>query len=657
MAPSDLDHALRDLEKQVMDFSLTVDNPVSATPNNSRDIPPLSSSTHPMHRHPSTRRRPTQVSDDDDDDDNVCVAQLRHHPRPQQQPVVSRSNTLKSPPRDVVSGLVRSASSGGNSRSFKTTEPVPPLPTNAPPKDLPRDDSDQDLRAAMQCAWAVLEAGGDTTETNNKTTDNQQPIAATENSAAMQGTVNKRGVGVPIKAITIRIYINDGSNHKTVQLTNLLTAAMVVQYLRKKGLLDKSEEWTLFEIANSHDIERPLRDWEIVMDTTSTWEQDTKNMLLVKKYKYRDSLMADGVLQKRYPPHYGWLSIEYKKGRWQKRFCYIMDNTIHHAKDTKGSGSVPLCHLSSFDVYTMLLPVRGSPTEYVFAVRAQDKPHIFERPEDYMHLLAADDYDSLRQWVLSIRNAKSTFQYQLYPHRIINPLGPVDLPPPSAPIAPKENKANNDENVPTRSGTLRRHKSTKDLQKSNTLSRHSSRRGRNDGPLIDGFERDPFSKGSLLATSMANSEIESVDSGHSSSRQSPQVPDDTQASGTLIQLDDKVHFSKGSLLDKSLNSNAGVGESRLSRSKSTRETQHNHSADGGEPRRYASVRRKPTTSSRSRRHDVPMPNNAGVPVPGNGPLLRPEENAGQQHTRELMERQIKPLVNFNSPSTFDPRRR
>ena len=83
-----------------------------------------------------------------------------------------------------------------------------------------------------------------------------------------------------------------------------------------------------------------------------------------------------------------------------------MDNTIHHAKDNKGSGSVPLCHLSSFDVYTMLLPVRGSPTEYIFAVRAQDKPHIFERPEDYMHLLAADDYDSLRQWVLSIRNAK-----------------------------------------------------------------------------------------------------------------------------------------------------------------------------------------------------------------------------------------------------------
>ena len=83
-----------------------------------------------------------------------------------------------------------------------------------------------------------------------------------------------------------------------------------------------------------------------------------------------------------------------------------MDNTIHHAKDNKGTGSTPLCHVSGFDVYTMLHHVRGSPTEFVFALRAQDKPHIFERPEDFMYLLAAADYDALRQWVLSIRCAK-----------------------------------------------------------------------------------------------------------------------------------------------------------------------------------------------------------------------------------------------------------
>lgn len=34
-------------------------------------------------------------------------------------------------------------------------------------------------------------------------------------------------------------------------------------------------------------------------------------------------------------PMHGWISIEYKKGKWQKRFCFVRDNTIYHAKDNK----------------------------------------------------------------------------------------------------------------------------------------------------------------------------------------------------------------------------------------------------------------------------------------------------------------------------------
>lgn len=59
---------------------------------------------------------------------------------------------------------------------------------------------------------------------------------------------------VPLKTLTTRIYIDDAKTHKVVQLTNLLTTAMVVQYLKKKGLLDNSDEWTLFEIAKSHGV-------------------------------------------------------------------------------------------------------------------------------------------------------------------------------------------------------------------------------------------------------------------------------------------------------------------------------------------------------------------------------------------------------------------
>ncbi|KAI7854425.1 hypothetical protein BDC45DRAFT_508338 [Circinella umbellata] len=745
MSSSNLDDALRDLEKQVIDFSLAVEdetnnnhvnttlstnNSTTAIINNNKNLDTLT-----MQRQANMDRQPTPNSfigtSDEDDDDNVCVAELRHRAKQQQQQqqqyhTASRSNTVKGTrSRNVpttastVSSLKRSVSSGGaGNKQFKISEPVPPLPPNLIPlmdqqqqqqqqQQQPRNDDDHDLKAAVQTAWAVLEAGGDNT-INDNDNNNNNPInptpKTTDTNHSPQTSINKvtagvanTNLGAPMKTLTLRIYINDGTKHKTVQLTNLLTSAMVVQYFRKKGLLlDSSEDWTLFEVDYSHDIERPLRDWEIVMDTTSTWEHDTKSYLVVKKYKYRDSLMADSVLQKLYPPNYGWLTVEFKKGRWQRRFFYIMDNTIHHAKDNKGTGSIPLCHLSSFDVYTMLHHVRGSPTEFVFALRAQDKPHIFERPEDYMYLLAADDYDALRQWVLSIRSAKNMYHYQLYPHRVINPLGPIDapsstttdVPPPSSRTSP------NGDDVPlvTRNNTLRRYKSTKELRSTPSfspneeaiknnggLSRHGSRRGTGggrgtDGPLINPFDRESFAKGSLLANSSEN------ESAETTPRHSPIPPPSLpvaeelqQQSQTLIQIEDRVKFSKGSLLDKSVHgsngnmSNSGpttMGTSGLSRSKSSRETSSHHytnevAAGNGEgnTRRQMSVRRKPTTSRSNRRPEVPaMPTTPSVP--STGPLLQQDEDPEQAHTRRLMERQIKPLVNFNSPSSgFNPSRR
>lgn len=94
-----------------------------------------------------------------------------------------------------------------------------------------------------------------------------------------------------------------------------------------------------------------------------------------------------------------------------------MDNAIHHSKDSKGTNAVVLCQLSTFDVYTMLHPFRDAPTEYVFALRAQEKPRVFERSEDYMKMFSAEDADSLREWVLSIRCSKvrdnNTISYRL----------------------------------------------------------------------------------------------------------------------------------------------------------------------------------------------------------------------------------------------------
>ncbi|KAG0182021.1 hypothetical protein DFQ29_006139 [Apophysomyces sp. BC1021] len=725
--PNDLDHILRNLEKQVHDFSLTMDDsaPLSRSPHdhgrhrkdeltNGRSqstshttrsrpekkmdhvplqykmrAPPGPQNTQVKWQDPSTnissdlsseedelrqrrRRRhhgnpsydADDNNDDDDDDDDVCIANLQRTPSAS----MMRSHTVKVKSSRQV-GLVRSLSAStkiAKSLSGGDEEPVPPLPSQ----------DEEDLRIAMQRAWAVLEL-----EENPST-----PPPCTSAVAPSPPGEHASDSDAPPRPLTTRIYIDDAKNHKTVQLTHLLTTAMVVQYLKKKALLDGSDDWALFEIANSHGVERPLRDWEIVLDVVSSWEPDANNALLVKRYGYHTSLIAESILQKRYPPMHGWLSIEYKKGKWQKRFCYVKDNAIHHAKDNKGTGSAILCYLATFDVYTLLQSARSAPTNYVFALRSQDRVSVFEREEDYMRLLAVDDQEDLKDWVLSIRCAKSAIHYQYHPYRVLNPLAPIVMEGDAMEERMRKNRVdyksdqsgdegqaslmalcrqkstrepakssshlNNGHEEPTKNYTLHRSESSRRvedkqrLKRSNTrgLSRNGTVRARENEPtepLIDCNEPPPFAKGSLLAheddapVAVAKSHHHVEEEVHHSN------------GNTLIQIDDKVKFAKGSLLERK----ESTSGRQLSRSKSTRDP---HSASktteaggsgGAEPRRHASLRRKPTNKERVVHHDVPLPI---PPAASNGPLLQLDGTPEQIHTRALLERQMKPLLNFTN---------
>ncbi|KAI8386893.1 hypothetical protein BD560DRAFT_383086 [Blakeslea trispora] len=645
----DLDHLLRDLEKEVNDFTLTMDEHQATSEHitldkryynkNSQDNVPL--------QHYKAARAPYHDSRDDD----ISIGTI-----------LQRSVTARRPNDEKLPSLTHSRSlrvTGSRSKQAKE-----------------ESHEDEELRLAMQRAWALLDANPEKVNgTTVEPTTNEQEKSNMISSARIHT--------VPLKTLTTRIYIDDANHHKVVQLTDLLTTAMVVQYLRKKGLLDSSDDWTLFEIDNSHGIERPLREWEIVLNTLSIWEPDASNALLIKKYPYHHSLTSESVLQPKIALMHGWLYIEYKKGKWQKRYCFIKDNAIYHAKDSnKGTSSSVLCYLANYDVYTLLHPSKSSPASCVFAIRAQNRPSIFENESDYIRLLALESQEEMKDWVLSIRNIKSAIQYQQNPARVVNPLAPITL-----------------ENVSDeKSSTLRRHKSTKESthkeDHSNTKSAspalshtESSRKGdrplgrsatlrgmsRNNnsaekdssdnGPLIDCFDTPTFAKGSLLAKEEEQEQVLYRQQQQELQRQQEEAA--LNANKTLIQVEDRVTFSKGSLLDKKENGSPAVN--KMTRSKSVREVLTTPPmAEPSEHRRHVSLRRKPTSSRRH--HDVPLPNNAAIASLPSTPssastshsaksnskaaLLQLDDTPESFHTKELYGRHMKPLISFGSGEKF-----
>ncbi|CAO3596190.1 unnamed protein product [Absidia cylindrospora] len=529
----------------------------------------------------------------------------------------------------------------------------------------------------------------------------------------------------PTQTMTTRIFIEDAKTHKTVQLTNVLTTAMVIQYLKRKDLLDNSGDWTLFEIANSHGVERPLRLWEIVMDITGCWEQNTNNALLVKKYGFYETLTMDSIRDRPSPVH-GWLHIEYKKGKWQKRYCFIKDHAIYHAKDSKCANSAILCHLAAFDVYTLLQPSTTCPTPFVFALRAQDRAAIFEKEHDYIRLFTAENQSSMETWVLGIRQAKSIIQYQQHPKRVQNPLAALTSATTtltsgggdpglrrykSTKREPVSLEDTNNNTIEGRSRSMSRSESSSRRITDETIKRKASTRGlsrngttRNREHHHQTHQHETNDTNAAITTTTTNEE--------------------GTTSSTLIHIEDKLQFSKGSLLDKGnmaplmtpassstaahsatitttstssappsttngntssqhhhhhhhhhqpmqniTSSGGNSNRNMMSRSKSTRETsssshntQHRSRADDGVLSHHTSIRRKDRGQQhrQQQQHDVPLPNTHAIMTSSSSnpmsttsrnntdnTLLKLNNTPERFHTQTLLQRQMKPLLNFD----------
>ncbi|KNC98828.1 uncharacterized protein SPPG_05804 [Spizellomyces punctatus DAOM BR117] len=219
-----------------------------------------------------------------------------------------------------------------------------------------------------------------------------------------------------VKKITTRIYIEDARSFKTLLLTSLMSADQIVHDVVTKFHLEKSPNWTLFELCNDLGIERPLRDWEIVTDVISAWDAGTSiNAIVMKKYGYRDTVSPKAVAGK-YPRVQGWMHMEVKPGKWQRKFFVLREASIYYYKDANQSGSESLfCGLGNYDVYTLSQRRKKTPTQFCFALRSTNSISYFENKKDYVRYLCVEKQERLYDWVLAIRLARSEKTFADFP--------------------------------------------------------------------------------------------------------------------------------------------------------------------------------------------------------------------------------------------------
>jgi len=208
-----------------------------------------------------------------------------------------------------------------------------------------------------------------------------------------------------IKKMQVRIYIEDDRMFKTVNITSLMETEAVIKDVLEKAHLDPDPTWTLFECVYDYGVERPLKFYEKVTDVMYTWEMETTNGIMLKKFPQKSQLNIVQIADE-FPRMSGVMYFEVKK-KWIKRYFELKLSGIYHFKDTKLSQETFLCNWFEYDIYEVIASRKKAPSKFSFSLKYQDKISKLSDPENAAFYFCVENEDVLNRWAAAFRNAKN----------------------------------------------------------------------------------------------------------------------------------------------------------------------------------------------------------------------------------------------------------
>ncbi|KAL4080700.1 hypothetical protein J3A83DRAFT_4084246 [Scleroderma citrinum] len=213
-----------------------------------------------------------------------------------------------------------------------------------------------------------------------------------------------------VPVVQQRIFIGDMQRFNTVELTSGTNAGDVIKLMASQGILDRSGSWMLFELAQDYGMERPIRDWEVLLDVSSSWDKDKLLNAFVIKHTPFAKLLSPSGMPSYSPTHRGWIEWESKRGKWSKRWMELREHGLWLSKRDTGKDEIFLCSVSNYDAYSVTRRYK-SPRPFVFAVKSTDHLSLFENAADYLHMFSCLPTEG-EKWMEAILVARSYVLHQ-----------------------------------------------------------------------------------------------------------------------------------------------------------------------------------------------------------------------------------------------------
>ncbi|RYO78234.1 hypothetical protein DL766_010009 [Monosporascus sp. MC13-8B] len=277
--------------------------------------------------------------------------------------------------------------------------------------------------------WSPMSSAGRSVSEFNNQTVNNEPIRAAPTGIEVGGKGIVPQTDAPASAI------NSGDRPVAVRCRDQIIYIDVTPETMAEDILSQTSErvagdlgmssssCVVLESYTSLGLERRLRRYEHIRDVMNSWDQGSRNYLIVTVSESDEDdrdLDISSVPRSEVPPPGFQLYMYHsnRPGKWSKRWITLLDNgQIFCAKKPNANSgdkdATSLCRLSDYDIYT---PAESQmrrhlkpPKKYCFAVKSQQKTTVFVTTENYVQLFSTDDPDAAAQFKERVHGWRSWY--------------------------------------------------------------------------------------------------------------------------------------------------------------------------------------------------------------------------------------------------------
>ncbi|PVV02284.1 hypothetical protein BB560_003268 [Smittium megazygosporum] len=212
-----------------------------------------------------------------------------------------------------------------------------------------------------------------------------------------------------IELIKLNLYFTDTTQYLPLTIASVSSVFSVLKILKRFNLIDpENPSWSIFDVTSDFSVERPLCYWESIGNIVKSWEPYSNNYMVVKEYPRYSKLFLKNSIERKDLTYSSVLHFRTIKFKWTKMQVEISNGSVNIFKPGKNKKEFQSFSLDNYDICIPYNPIKNSPSSFVFGLKPELPPNVYEKPEaNYIKFFCTDSSQDLEFLLNLLQSSKN----------------------------------------------------------------------------------------------------------------------------------------------------------------------------------------------------------------------------------------------------------